>query len=743
MAALAAHGLKRDRDAAAPGSKPSGTSALDGGPDDESPPKRRVALVRVDADASSRAAPLHRALAAAQGASLAATGKAASAPTPDKRSIAFTPASDSTPEALAAWGYDAAGKRAVAANGAHALANGNGAHGAPSTAPLNGHGAPSHSSNGAAPAPAPAPAETTRNGTAPFSLPPPRGLVNHGATCYLNSVLQGLVHCSPFVHYVSRELPAQAGTAKPDALELVRRHVAALGAPARSTASPSAKRAGPLDPIALLRVVRAQIRGGSGGGSGGVWRQEDAHEALRVFLEALQRASLVRAGLPALLSDALSERTPIHHIFGGAMRVTTTCPSCGHESHKDDAFLDLSVDLARTVPESLAKLLEPETLSNDNCWRCDGCGELVRATRQPSFLRTPNVLVVHLKRFAYTARGRVKLRQPVKTPLELRVGEAGGAYDLVACVMHSGSGPNSGHYYCRARSGVGDGAKWFELDDESVRRVPASDVTGETQAYLLFFVRRGAWLGGVAPMPAERMPADAASSGSSPRLAAVSVGAPDTSSHARAASAEEAVDGDEEGGSLELELDEDYDEDELAEEERGSEAEYERRRERLKPGSPAYKADRTFGRWAWRRAATADSMRRVVVRSARLWALRTMVRGLRSKVPLRLRGRRAASSASPSTTPPPSTTTRGLAAAPPTDQSEERLRSVSSGASRSTEGDDAPSQGEDPFLAFSFDAGDARGLPHKQGQRRPKSGYDAWDAALDRGRQKKRRSLEG
>ena len=652
--------------------------------------KRRVALVRADEGVVS--APVGAAVAAKQQQQQPQRDAAESL---REKRVEFVVGSEATAEARRAWGL------AEAEAGAVANGNGNG----------NGHG---HGHGAKLPPPTTTTTTTTASPTTAVTgaIPlEPRGLVNRGATCYLNAVLQGVTHCAPFVR-VLLALPPQTlinGSDKPDALELARRHL--MGCVRSSTTAPAPtppptttrrNRTPPMDPVALLRVVRASIRGGASPGVGlGALRQEDAHEALRVLLESMQRACLVRMGLPALLTDARSEKTAIHDVFGGTLRTTTKCPSCGHESIKDDAFLDLSLDLGRTLPECVGKLLTPETLSADNKWCCDKCSKRVRATRTPSIAKAPKVLVVHLKRFAYSPRGgRVKLKNPVKTSetLSLPVASASASasatehvpYILSACVVHLGHSPNSGHYYARARAA--DGVTWFEFDDEDVRVVRPERVFGETQAYLLFFVRRD--LVGFGSSTTVSAAATAATTAAAAPALSIAVPPPPPQQQP------------------------------LSPNGRATDDDEEREQEPPSPvtshvSSTASSRTRAL-RAAFRSPRGLDKVtnffavgRHLSLRRRFMMKLRSVVRGAKpAAASLLAEKAKREPEPAPTSTPPP----------PPPPKEPEPV-------------DTTPSP-------FSFDVGGSRGVPRASpGSRARRSReYDAWDAALDKGRAKKRKS---
>ncbi len=87
--------------------------------------------------------------------------------------------------------------------------------------------------------------------------------------------------------------------------------------------------------------------------------------------------------------------------------------------------------------------------------------------------RLPTILALHLKRFKYMDQinRHIKVSHRVVFPLELRLFNTSDdavnpdrMYDLVAVVIHCGSGPNRGHYISIVKScGL-----WLIFDDDIV-----------------------------------------------------------------------------------------------------------------------------------------------------------------------------------------------------------------------------------------------------------------------------------
>ena len=64
----------------------------------------------------------------------------------------------------------------------------------------------------------------------------------------------------------------------------------------------------------------------------------------------------------------------------------------------------------RVAPLSLRGCLRrftaPETLLEEEAWRCEGCAAMRRATKRVAVWRAPRILVITLKRFAFARSSR-------------------------------------------------------------------------------------------------------------------------------------------------------------------------------------------------------------------------------------------------------------------------------------------------------------------------------------------------
>ncbi|KAK1731256.1 ubiquitin carboxyl-terminal hydrolase [Colletotrichum acutatum] len=148
-----------------------------------------------------------------------------------------------------------------------------------------------------------------------------------------------------------------------------------------------------------------------------------------------------------------------------------------------------------TLEECLDEFEKAEVLSEQDMWYCPRCKEHRRASKKFDLWKTPDILVVHLKRFSSAGWRRDKLDVLVDFPIEgldlhkrVLCQETGKEeiYDLIAVDDHFG-GLGGGHYTAYGRNFV-DG-QWYNYNDTSASKTsPESVVT--RAAYLLFYRRR-------------------------------------------------------------------------------------------------------------------------------------------------------------------------------------------------------------------------------------------------------------
>jgi len=195
----------------------------------------------------------------------------------------------------------------------------------------------------------------------------------------------------------------------------------------------------------------------------------------------------------------------------GMHRSHLTCLTCRKESVKFDVYSNLSLSLdASSVdgkPISIADCLEKftmgEQLDEQNAWDCPNCKKKVRALKKMKLWSTPDILILHLKRFTFdtcSERGelvRSKIESVVDFPIDTLDMEpyiegpidpaAPPSYALFAVSEHTGSTLNSGHYTSTVRNS--SNGEWYRYNDSHVSGT-SGDMAITGGAYLLFYKRK-------------------------------------------------------------------------------------------------------------------------------------------------------------------------------------------------------------------------------------------------------------
>ena len=138
---------------------------------------------------------------------------------------------------------------------------------------------------------------------------------------------------------------------------------------------------------------------------------------------------------------------------------------------------------------------KPEILGLSDSWYCPTCKEHRQATKQIQLWNTPDILLIHLKRFESQRSFSDKIDATVNFPItDLDLSKnvvykddpRGSIYDLYAVDNHYG-GLGGGHYTAYVKNFANN--KWYYFDDSRVTEtVPENSIAGS--AYLLFYIRR-------------------------------------------------------------------------------------------------------------------------------------------------------------------------------------------------------------------------------------------------------------
>ncbi|KNG45833.1 ubiquitin carboxyl-terminal hydrolase 10 [Stemphylium lycopersici] len=356
----------------------------------------------------------------------------------------------------------------------------------------------------------------------------PRGLVNSGNLCYMNSILQVLLFCGPFYDFLDQVAKRAVHSFKSetplvDAMIMFLRDFKLIDSAAtidqlrlRLKGNDLEQYGDPLTPEYVYDVIKRLPRFDNMKRG----QQEDAEEFLGFLLAGLhdECVHIIKTGKQSQsTNNATSEKTersgsvdggweevghkqktavtqnsgaidiesPVTKIFGGKLRSEYKRPG-EKPSVTLEPYQPLQLDIGEpninNISDALKNLTRLETL--------DGAARGAKAsTKQVHIESLPPVLILHLKRFHYDEKGPQKIWKKIGYPLELELPKEvfpphkrgsyqiqGGfpRYRLTGVVYHHGKNASGGHYTVDLRRQ--EGKEWIRMDDTIIRRIRPEEV---------------------------------------------------------------------------------------------------------------------------------------------------------------------------------------------------------------------------------------------------------------------------
>lgn len=165
------------------------------------------------------------------------------------------------------------------------------------------------------------------------------------------------------------------------------------------------------------------------------------------------------------------------------------CKMCNKIVHNYELFQDVSLALeGNSLEDCFAKHFTDIVL---NEWRCDACRQDSHGSKRTILIwRPPQMLVICLKRFDYDPSRRmfVKNTKSISIPEffdieKYVIGRSAAKYQLCSAAIHSGS-YYGGHYHAVCKDANGT---WYRHDDDYVSSMGGVMPLDVSQAYLLFY----------------------------------------------------------------------------------------------------------------------------------------------------------------------------------------------------------------------------------------------------------------
>lgn len=320
----------------------------------------------------------------------------------------------------------------------------------------------------------------------PSDIVNPRGLVNTGVTCYMNSAIQTLFHVPAMAYYlqnVFNDVYRDTLCAKSVTRDIALLHQRVTDPCARKqtfTPRQVIKRLNDINPLMSE------------------WQQEDSHEYFMSLLGRLQEDSVPKG---QKLKSSI-----IHEMFGGTFLQTVECHQCGHKSETHQDFFDIQVSIDKaelkytnksTLEGSLRHYFEPSIISKTDTegYDCEKCKKSTNATTNVRIEHPPEYLVVSVKRYKYSNNAICGSSQKIKNHLQItpqlemsqftQDTDEPVRYQLLSFVSHEGRSASSGHYIAHCLQNDGS---WAMYDDDFVKTIGNTGDTLKSKLDVYFMV---------------------------------------------------------------------------------------------------------------------------------------------------------------------------------------------------------------------------------------------------------------
>ncbi|EAY15310.1 Clan CA, family C19, ubiquitin hydrolase-like cysteine peptidase [Trichomonas vaginalis G3] len=272
------------------------------------------------------------------------------------------------------------------------------------------------------------------------------GLINQGATCYMNSFLQALYH-TPIFRRKFLQMKSEDPVIKSlqNLFQMMNNE---------------------------KYVSTEDLTTSFGWDSSNVLVQHDVQEFMVILIDYIQEHI---KGTPY--------ENLIKSIFG--IENETTIIYQNNDTHSlKESQLNISVQLTDSITRGIELLTEPELMGGDDA--LDHNGVKMSATKILNFRRFPKILMIQLSRFSFDRETFMPIKLMDRCSIVQHI-DIGKSYSLYCIVTHLGNSVNLGHYVTYVNSLDDD---WYCFNDQCVdilKHSPLNDESITNNAYLLFY----------------------------------------------------------------------------------------------------------------------------------------------------------------------------------------------------------------------------------------------------------------
>lgn len=173
-----------------------------------------------------------------------------------------------------------------------------------------------------------------------------------------------------------------------------------------------------------------------------------------------------------------------------------TCNECTYQSITFEPFNILSLEIPEQpnleLLDCIAHFTQIEELSHDEKWKCPKCNTITKSYKQISLWNLSKLLTIHLKRFNNNIK---KNNRNVNIPLDILdlsnfvnksnyENTLSKKYKCINIICHSGN-YNGGHYFalCRKKN------SWYLANDTTYKKININIELINKFGYILFYTR--------------------------------------------------------------------------------------------------------------------------------------------------------------------------------------------------------------------------------------------------------------